>query len=108
MSAERQKRVLMHSLLALVALASASLASPTAETVRVAICQMRVEDGKISENLARAESLVRKAKDGGARICVFPELIDVGFGPIVKSTSQTRLAAPIPGKITSLKERTAP
>jgi len=31
---------------------------------------------------------------------VFPELIDVGCGPIVKSMGQTQLAAPIPGKTT--------
>ena len=91
--------VLMNSvLLALVGLASTTVASPPAETVRVAICQMRVEDGRISENLEQTEAFVRKAKDAGAEICVFPELIDVGFGPIVKSKSQAQLAAPIPGR----------
>jgi predicted amidohydrolase len=69
----------------------------SAETVRVAVCQMRVEDGMISENLSRAETFVRDARIEGAAICVFPELMDVGFGVVVKGKSEARLAFPIPG-----------
>lgn len=82
---------------AIAALAFTTVPSLATEKVRVAVCQMRVEDGRVSENLARTEAFLRKSKDAGAKICIFTELIDVGFGPIVKSTSQARLAAPIPG-----------
>ena len=54
------------------------------ETVRVAICQIQVTDGDVSGNLAKVEDFVRQAAEASVRICVFPELIDVGFGPIVK------------------------
>ncbi len=70
-----------------------------AETVRVAVCQMRVEDGQIATNLAKAETMIRKASEAGAKICVLPELVDVGFGKIVKAKrSPTKLAFPIPGR----------
>jgi len=62
----------------------------SAETVWVAICQMQVEDGMISENLARAEAFVRDARIERAEICVFPELMDVGFGDVVKGKSEAR------------------
>ncbi len=70
------------------------------ETVRVAICQIQVTDGDVSGNFAKVEDFVRQAAEASARICVFPELIDVGFGPIVKSPSGAELARPIPGETT--------
>lgn len=72
-----------------------SISAPSMEsganTVRVAVCQMQVEDGMISENLARAETFVRDARAAGAEICVFPELLDVGFGDVVKFLTWLRL-----------------
>ena len=70
------------------------------ETVRVAICQIQVTDGDVPGNLAKVEDFVRQAAEASARICVFPELIDVGFGPIVKAQSGAELARPIPGETT--------
>jgi predicted amidohydrolase len=70
------------------------------ETVRVAICQIQVTDGDVLGNLTKVEDFVRQAAEARARICVFPELIDVGFGPIVKAQSGAELARPIPGETT--------
>ena len=70
------------------------------ETVRVAICQIQVTDRDVSGNLAKVEDFVRQAAEASARICVFPELIDVGFGQIVKAPSGAELARPIPGETT--------
>jgi len=59
---------------------------------------MAARDGKIDENLAAAAEQVKLAAAEGAALCVFPELIDVGFGDIVKaSASDLPLAQPIPG-----------
>ena len=44
----------------------ALFAEVSAETVRVAVCQMQVADGRISENLAKAEGLVKKASGAAA------------------------------------------
>jgi len=67
--------------------------------VQVAVCQMAAGDGKVDENLAAAAEQVRQAAAAGANLCVFPELIDVGFGDIVKSAgSDVPLAQPIPGR----------
>src|SRR5207247_1434448 len=54
-------------------------------TVRVALCQMSIADGDVQGNLAKIESQVKQAAAQDARLCVFPELADVGFGPIVKA-----------------------
>lgn len=72
-------------------------AATIAETVRVAICQMEI-DGDVPENLAKAEDFVRQAAEAGAKICVLPELVDVGFGSIVKAPTGAELARPIPGE----------
>jgi len=70
-------------------------ASPPA--LRVAICQMPVTDGDVPGNLARVEGLVKVAATQGAKLCVFPELADVGFGPIVRGPTGAEHARPIPG-----------
>jgi predicted amidohydrolase len=79
-------------MLASVLPAGPSTISPrlaSGKSVRVAVCQMAARDGKVDENLAAA----------GAKLCVFPELVDVGFGDIVKSAgSDVPLAQPIPGR----------
>ena len=66
-------------------------------SVRIAVCQMMVQDGDTASNLAHAEEFVERAATEGAQICVFPELVDVGFGPILKSNRGHGLAQPIPG-----------
>jgi len=77
------------------------------ETVRVALCQMTVADGDVRGNLARIESQVKQATVQGARLCVFPELADVGFGPIVKAATGAEHARPIPGETTDALGRMA-
>lgn len=86
------------AVLALLAVAVHPGRGAVAGSLRVAVCQMPAEDGQIDGNLARAERLVKKAKADGAQLCVFPELMDVGFDKIVKGTSDVPLAFPIPGK----------
>lgn len=72
--------------------------SGSGQSVCIAICQMAARDGKIDANLAVAAEQVKQAAAAGAVLCVFPELIDVGFGDIVKaSASDLPLAQPIPG-----------
>ena len=94
------------TVVAAAVLASALRAAPataprrpgSGKSVRVAVCQMAARDGKIDENLAAAAEQVKQAAAEGAALCVFPELIDVGFGDIVKaSASDLPLAQPIPG-----------
>ena len=70
----------------------------TADTVRVAICQVQAVDGDLAGDLARAEDFVERAAASGARIAVFPELVDVGFGKIVKETRGGENARPVPGE----------
>lgn len=77
------------------------------ETVRVALCQMSVADGDVRGNLAKIESQVQQAAAQGARLCVFPELADVGFGPIVKASTGGEHARPIPGETTDALGRMA-
>ena len=76
-------------------------------TVRVALCQMSVADGDVRGNLAKIESQVKQATAQGARLCVFPELADVGFGPIVKAATGGEHARPIPGETTNALGRMA-
>ena len=61
--------------------------SGSGQSVCVAICQMAARDGKIDANLAVAAEQVKEAAAAGAVLCVFPELIDVGFGDIVKASA---------------------
>ena len=85
----------------LLLLAAAVAAAPSvwaAATVRVAVCQIQVTDGDVAGNLAKAESYVQQAAAAGAEICVFPELIDVGFGSIVTAPTGGEKARPIPGE----------
>ena len=77
------------------------------ETVRIALCQMSVADGDVRGNLAKIESQVKQAATLGARLCVFPELADVGFGPIVKAATGGEHARPIPGETTDALGRMA-
>ena len=90
----------------------AGVASPapqvrSQETVRIALCQMSVADGDVRGNLAKIENQVKQAADQGARLCVFPELADVGFGLIVKASAGAEHARPIPGETTDALGRMA-
>lgn len=69
-----------------------------AATLRVAVCQIAVTDGDVPGNLAKVENYVQQAAAGGAKICVFPELVDVGFGSIVRASTGAEHARPIPGE----------
>lgn len=72
-----------------------------ADTVRVAIVQMESKDGDVTGNLARVETHVATARKAGAQIVVLPELVDAGFGPIVRAkTGGAAAAFPIPGATT--------
>src|SRR5262245_30877873 len=79
--------------------ASVLIASPAeAATVKVATAQISVVDGDIAGNLGRADTAVKNAAAMGAKIVVLAELVDVGFGNIVKAaTGGQQLMAPIPG-----------
>ena len=78
-----------------------------APPLRMALCQMVVTDGDVAGNLAKMEGLVQEAAAQGARICVFPELADVGFGPIVRAPAGAEHARPIPGETTDALGRMA-
>lgn len=71
--------------------------SAPADTIRVAVCQLRAVDGDVSANLAKVEVAVTRAAADRAQICVFPELMDVGFGS-VGTPSAVQNARPIPGE----------
>ena len=73
-------------------------AAVRATQVRVAICQVQAVDGDLNGNLARVDSYVQQAAAAGAKICVFPELVDVGFGSIVTAPTGSGNARPIPGE----------
>ena len=62
-------------------------------TLKLAMGQMLVEGGKLGENLARAERMVRDAASEGCKIVVLPECLDLGW----THSSARRLAEPIPG-----------
>jgi len=78
-------------------LAAVFTSSAPADTVRIAICQLRAADGEVPANVARVETAVAQAASDGAQICVFPELMDVGFGS-VGTPSAAQNARPIPGE----------
>jgi len=64
---------------------------------KVAMGQMKVESGKIKENLFRAEKMISDAAKKDCRIIVLPETMDLGW----LSHSFFKLAQPIPGKISN-------
>ena len=64
------------------------------KTVRVAMCQIFSFDGDRDGNFVRIENAVLQAKDSGAEIICFPEMIILGW---VNSDAHNR-AYPIPGK----------
>ncbi|MHB0957683.1 MAG: carbon-nitrogen hydrolase family protein [Pirellulaceae bacterium] len=47
--------------------------------LRLAVGQMLVEGGKISANLDRAETMIRRAASEGCAVVVLPECLDVGW-----------------------------
>jgi predicted amidohydrolase len=60
---------------------------------RLGLVQMYVQPGAVGDNLRRAESLTRRAVDGGARVVVLPEAMDCGW---THASSRTD-AGSIPG-----------
>jgi predicted amidohydrolase len=46
---------------------------------RLGLIQMYVRPGAVEENLRRAQSLTRRAVDGGAQVVVLPEAMDCGW-----------------------------
>lgn len=72
-----------------------------ADSVRIAIVQMESKDGDVDGNLSKVEAHVATARKAGAQIVVLPELVDAGFGPIVRAkTGGAAAAFPIPGATT--------
>jgi predicted amidohydrolase len=63
---------------------------------RTGLVQMRVEPGDVDANLRRAESLVRRAAEGGARVVVLPEAMDCGW----THASSRAAAGHVPGGLT--------
>lgn len=66
--------------------------------VKIAMIQMRVIFSEAGQNLSHAEELVAQAAAQGAKICVLPECMDIGWG----NPKAAQFAEPIPG-ITSQK-----
>lgn len=94
-SSEHMKFLLAIAAVSLIVLAGGPV---HAASVRVAIVQMESKDGDVSGNLAKVEAHIATAKDAGAQIVVLPELVDAGFGSIVRAKSGGAAAAfPIPG-----------
>ena len=60
---------------------SAPVAPPSAaaKTLRLAVVQMRSDNGDVAGNLARATPLAEEAAAGGARLIVFPEFMPGGY-----------------------------
>ena len=65
--------------------------------VTIAVAQLVITDGDVTGNLNKVGKYAQQAAAGGARLLVLPELIDVGFGPIVRAPTGGELARPIPG-----------
>jgi predicted amidohydrolase len=63
------------------------------QSVKVAMCQIKVEASHPEENFARADAMLRSAAQMGARIAVLPECFDLGWANPEAET----LAQPIPG-----------
>jgi predicted amidohydrolase len=63
-------------------------------TIRTAICQVFLLDGDRSGNFVRIENALRQAKNAGAEIVCFPEMVVLGW---VNPAAHER-AHPIPGK----------
>jgi len=59
---------------------------------QLALVQMHVEGGEPAVNLARAETLIREAAEGGAACVLLPEALDVGW----THPASRELAQPIP------------
>ncbi len=85
-------------LLAVEAEIGKSIASTATSTVRVAIAQITVADGDVAANLTKIQSYVQKAARARSQIILFPELVDVGYGSIVKASTGGENAHPIPGE----------
>ena len=73
------------------------------KTVNVGMIQMEVLFCQPKENLERAQKLVKQAADKGARICVLPECMDLGWG----TPRAVELAQPVPGEVSNVLCRIA-
>ena len=64
-------------------------------TIRLAMGQMRVDGGRLDENLRRAVGMIQRAAVRGCQLIVLPECLDVGW----THPSAPRLAQPVPGSV---------
>jgi predicted amidohydrolase len=64
-------------------------------TVRLAMGQMRVDGGRLDDNLRRAEAMIERAAVRGCQLIVLPECLDAGW----THPSARRLAKPVPGPV---------
>lgn len=87
----------------LIALGQVLAMAATHPGLRVAMAQLRVEDGDLLGNMQRAEKAVREAADKGARLICIPEAADYGW-----LYQQARHDAfPIPGPYTKFLSKLA-
>ncbi len=73
----------------------------TTRAVKIAVGQMLVEGGAVSDNLARAEQMIAAAALQGCNVVVLPECLDVGW----THPDAVALAEPIPGPRHSTRPR---
>ena len=67
-----------------------------ASTLRLGVVQMACSDDR-DQNVAKAESLVREAAGGGARLILLPELFEYLYWPQVELEEYFELANPVDG-----------
>lgn len=60
---------------------------------RIALAQMRVDPGDVTNNVRRARTFIGRAAAEGAKVVVLPEAMDCGW----THPSARDLAAPVPG-----------
>lgn len=71
--------------------------------LKLAMGQMLVEGGQVSQNLKRANTMIRRAAEAGCRVVVLPECLDIGW----TDPAARALAQPIPGPHSDLLSRAA-
>lgn len=65
----------------------------TGRSIKVGMAQILVEGGRPQANLSRAVEMIRRAANGGCRLVVLPECLDLGW----TDPSAREMAQPIPG-----------
>ena len=72
-------------------------------TVKIAMCQSKVEYGKPEENLARGYAMLKEAAQQGAQIAILPECMDLGWA----NPAAEEMAQEIPGPRSELLSKWA-